>query len=149
MQAQMIKILVDRGADVQACTSSGDNVLHVAFDSASDDLKKHWKSGYNVMDFFEVVEILVHLGCNPAVRNSNGKMPIHVAVAIGDSVTVQRLLELSRGTPLPSDILLAAMELTPGYKRTKISNILMMFQRGMFRRKAPEVHGDKALNLGH
>jgi hypothetical protein len=114
----VIKILIDKDAR----TSGGDTVIHLAYHRYS----KFW----DVEDFLKAAEIVVHSGCNPAVCNFNGKMPIDVAVATGNIDVVRHLLALSRGTPLPSDILLAAMDLTPWCGREEIKSMLMEFQRG-------------------
>ncbi|KAF8839579.1 hypothetical protein BDN67DRAFT_746790 [Paxillus ammoniavirescens] len=76
------------------------------------------------------VEIAIHSGCNPAVFNFNGNMLIHIAVATGNIDVVRHLHALSRGTLLPSDILLTAMEPAPSYGREEFKGMLTRFQRG-------------------
>ncbi|KIJ11863.1 hypothetical protein PAXINDRAFT_83870 [Paxillus involutus ATCC 200175] len=100
MQVEMIKILIDKGADVHTRTSGGDSVLDVAMSCYQDDLDRlqaHWRHLHD-QDFLKAVEILDHSGCDPAVCNPSGKMRIHVAVATRCIDIRQQLLALYRAT---------------------------------------------------
>ncbi|KAG8215976.1 ankyrin repeat-containing domain protein [Butyriboletus roseoflavus] len=61
-------------------------------------------------DRLERVKILVDLGCDPRARNLAGKTPLHNAAMRGFSTVLRYFL--SRGVPLPDDILLSSTATT-------------------------------------
>ncbi|KAF9225131.1 hypothetical protein BS17DRAFT_807512 [Gyrodon lividus] len=115
-RAEIVYMLIGKGADIHACTSDGDSLLHIAIDQ---DASEEW---FDVEHPLDTVKILVCLGCDPTISNSHGKTPLHFAVARGHVLIVEYLL--SRGVPLPFDILLAAMDLHP-YFQQEITNMLI------------------------
>jgi ankyrin repeat protein len=120
-RGRVMRLLVDKGADIHARTCDGDSVLHVALHQAESEetLDLPVTRGRPNGDVLvKLVMLLVHMGCNPAVCNYDGKMPIHIAAAAGNLDVVQYLL--SRGIPLPPDILLTNMPVrSPSKKREK------------------------------
>ncbi|KAF9224620.1 ankyrin [Gyrodon lividus] len=119
-QAQKIKhMLIEKGADVHSLTSNKNNLLH-------DAINCHTSEGpFSFMldsQALTNVKILVDSGCNPSACNSNGQTPLHLAVSRGQVPVVEYLL--SRDVPLPSDILLAAVE-SPSYHQDKIIDMLI------------------------
>ncbi|KAF8840057.1 ankyrin, partial [Paxillus ammoniavirescens] len=82
-RAKIIKMLIDRGADVHAHTSDGGGILHVAM--ALPD--------FSVGGPLKTVKMLVNAGCDPSTCNSDGKM-LHIAAAYGHiSIAAKVLIE--------------------------------------------------------
>ncbi|KAF8549459.1 ankyrin [Imleria badia] len=100
-RSEMVHFLVDQGANIFTRQSDGGSVLHaaiIAFPRDTDDPKP---------DVLDVITFLVVRGCDPAIPNTRGDTPLHVAVKQGDVMIVEHLLSLK--APLPSDILLTAI----------------------------------------
>ena len=95
-RASMTHLLLENGANVHACTASGDSLLHVALESFSED--DHC---------LETVELLIGHGCDPRKASFSRKPPLRIAVERGH-VRVARYL-LSLGVPPPSDLLFVAL----------------------------------------
>ena len=79
------------GADIHVVASNGNSALHHAAESE---------------DCLETVKILISMGCDPSLRNSAGKTPLHTCARTGNIPVVKYLL--SQGIPLPPDVLLSA-----------------------------------------
>ena len=95
-RAPMIHLLLRHGANPEACTETGDSLLHVALELLSED-----------NDRLEVVKLLVGRACDLQRANSSGKTPLCIAVARG-LVHVTRYL-LSLGVPSSPDLLFVAL----------------------------------------
>uniref|UniRef100_A0A0A9Z7P8 Ankyrin-1 n=3 Tax=Lygus hesperus TaxID=30085 RepID=A0A0A9Z7P8_LYGHE len=74
---EIIKILVKRGADVNAiCIETSQRPLHFAV----------------FMGYYEIIKLLLDLGADPNGRSSNGDIPLHLASESGHLETVVALL---------------------------------------------------------
>ena len=93
--APMIRFLVENGVDVFAHSADGASVLHIALQSFGDESVA-----------FEAVKLLVGYGCDPLEADFRGITPLYIAVERG-YISVARYL-LTRGTPLPPDLLVIA-----------------------------------------
>ncbi|KIJ15248.1 hypothetical protein PAXINDRAFT_99709 [Paxillus involutus ATCC 200175] len=105
----MMQMLIDKGADVDVRTFNGDSVLHLAIKCHIDrpsHQAHHARITHLNAEFVETVKILIDSGYNPAVCNSYGQTPLHVAVIDAHVSVVKSLLSLD--FPLPPDILLTA-----------------------------------------
>ncbi|KAG9312673.1 ankyrin repeat-containing domain protein [Chiua virens] len=90
---QMIKMLAERREYIRVVSPDGDNALHrivCVFDTE-----------YLV----EIVKVLLDAGCDASARNAAGQTPIHNAARIRNHKMIIVYL-LSRGVPLPHDIML-------------------------------------------
>ena len=93
----MIRLLLDKGADVHATSASGDTVFHAALSKVCND----WDQ------CSELANILIDAGCDPCSQNVFGETPFNVAAKGGHLPAVKCLL--SWNIPLPSDILISAV----------------------------------------
>lgn len=89
----MIKFLLNNGANRHVTSSDGRNVLHHAI----NEVNHHC---------FQLFKTLVDAGCDLFACSSHGETLLHAAVRYGRLEVIHYLL--SRGLPLPSDILLVA-----------------------------------------
>jgi ankyrin repeat protein len=112
---QMTHILIAKGADVHVLASNGDSVLHATINHRDE----------HHGNCLQVAKMLIDAGCNPSLCNSEGRSPLQVAVTKGRISVVEYLLTL--GIPLPSDILLTAME---GYKYNPVKKVRMLITKG-------------------
>ena len=96
--SEMTHFLISQGADVLVRGSNGDSVLHAAIISFA----------HGDPEALDVITSLVAHGCDPAISNTHGVTPLHLAVKKGDSMLVRHLLSLN--APLPPDILFAATD---------------------------------------
>lgn len=90
--SQMIKMLVEKRVDMNVASPDGDNALHLAV--------ARYISGY----LEETVKLLVEAGCDATACNSVGQTPMHLATKYEHKSIVAYFL--SRGVPLPHDIML-------------------------------------------
>ena len=74
---EMVRILVEGGADVDARNIFGDTALHAAIDGENS----------------KVVSILVEAGADVDAKNSFGDPVLHLAISEGDSELVRILVE--------------------------------------------------------
>ncbi|KAI9569376.1 ankyrin repeat-containing domain protein [Boletus coccyginus] len=90
-KTELIRYLVEEGANVSVATTDGDSPLHLLITRGDED------------DRLECVKILVDAGCDPGAQNLAGETPLHAAARHG----FDNILEyfLSRGVPLPDNIL--------------------------------------------
>ena len=115
-QAPIIRYLVNQGANVSVTTSEGDTPLHLLLTRGEED------------DRLECIKFLIDAGCNPCARNSAGQTPLHTAASGAYSRTWILEYLISRGVPLPQDILLSC----------KTSATLQFFlQKGLGLHKIP------------
>jgi len=91
--AQMIHDLVENGANTLAHNIRGDSVLHLAI------------AAFGEHDALETVKLVAH-DCDPLEANSRGETPLRIAVNHGHVSVVHYLL--SRGVPLPPDLLITS-----------------------------------------
>lgn len=103
---QMIKLLLEKGANVNVVSADGDNALHLAIRFYP---RKHAKSTEITLSearkYTEsTVKMLVEAGCDPGAPNIAGETPSHVAARCKERSILAYFL--SRGVPLPRDILL-------------------------------------------
>ncbi|KIJ06390.1 hypothetical protein PAXINDRAFT_20419 [Paxillus involutus ATCC 200175] len=92
-QVEMVQMLIDKGADIHACTYDGDNVLHVVMGHSHNSFS------------LEIVKVLIEAGCNLLMCNSSGETPLHTAVSEGHISIMEDIFPMA--TPLPPDILFA------------------------------------------
>ena len=97
-KARVIHYLVKEGASVSVATTNGDTPLHLVLSEGEED------------DRLECVKILIDAGCNPCAPKLAGKTPLHNAAMRGFCTVLEYLL--SRGDPLPGDILLSSTATT-------------------------------------
>ena len=95
---QMIGDLIRNGADVNTTTQTGHTVLHLAFDSSNCIDETH----------LDLVNMLIEAGCDPTGCDSKGQTAFDVAVNRGYTSVIKHLL--SSKVPLPSDVLLIALQ---------------------------------------
>ena len=100
-RSKMVHFLVNQGANIFTTRSNGDSVLHGAIMSFS-----HFPN--DDPEVLDVITYLVACGCDPAMGNTHGVTPLHLAVKQGNSMVVKCLLSLN--APLPPDILFTAIE---------------------------------------
>lgn len=108
-KTQMIRYLVDRGADASVATADGDTPLHLLLTMGTET------------DRLESTKILIDTGCDPCARNLAGETPLHTAARSG-LVTILKYLSL-QGKPLPRDILRASSPATIIFLLTKGSDL--------------------------
>ena len=108
----MIRFLVANEVDVLAHASDGDSVLHIALQSLCDD-----------NEALETVKLLVSYGCDPLEANSHGNSPLHIAVERGH-ISAARYL-LTRGPPLPIDLLVTLNDSWPAQKTVPMLRFLV------------------------
>ena len=94
--ARTVRFLVENGADVHACTETGNTVFHAALDSFQHE-----------DEALELAKLLIGYGCDPLEANRFGKIPLHIAVEQAHMSVVQYLFSL--GIPLPPDLLFVAL----------------------------------------
>ncbi|KIJ69636.1 hypothetical protein HYDPIDRAFT_60462, partial [Hydnomerulius pinastri MD-312] len=78
---EIVKMLIDSGADVHALTQGRNNVLHAAVQGAVLSEESLY-----------IVSALVEAGCDPCARNASGETPLHLAVTRGHVSIVKYLL---------------------------------------------------------
>ena len=89
---EMVCFLVKNGADVHACTATGDTALHIALESFDED------------EALKIAKLLVtSYGCDPLRANSSEQTSFHIAIERGHISVVRYLLSL--GVHLPPDVL--------------------------------------------
>ena len=90
-----IQLLVDHGADVSHLAPNGDELLHTVLKSEM----------VNEDECLLTMKLLCEAGRNSFSPDSDGNMPLHLAITRGFTSVVAHLL--SQDVPLPSDILFA------------------------------------------
>ena len=98
-RTELIRYLVEEGANVSVATTDGDTPLHLLL-----------VTGGVEDDCLECVKILVDAGCDPRAQNFAGETPLHAAARDGFHNILEYFLSL--GVPLPDDILLASRRST-------------------------------------
>ncbi|KAF8838331.1 ankyrin [Paxillus ammoniavirescens] len=93
--AQMMRMLIDRGANLHILTSRGESVLHLSTRNASAEDQS-----------LQSAKALIDAGCDPSASDSNGKTPLHAVATKGHILIMEYLFSLHN--PLPSDILFSA-----------------------------------------
>lgn len=78
--AQLVQLLIDKGASVNAKDSSGETPLHVAATlvNAMPRVDAAGKPEYNE-GYVEIVKALLDAGANPNVQDRHGNTPMHSA----------------------------------------------------------------------
>ncbi|KAF6204958.1 hypothetical protein GE061_019125 [Apolygus lucorum] len=76
LQPEIIKMLVDRGADVNAENREGSKPLHTAA----------------FMGSCEMIQLMLELGADPNAKLSDGVTPLHLAAKVGHRNSVETLL---------------------------------------------------------
>ena len=115
--AQVVRFLVENGADVHACTEAGDSVFHVALDSFQHE-----------DEALELAELLIGYDCDPLGANCFGKIPLHIAIEQGHISVVRYLFSLD--IPLPPDLLLVALNSREHVVGTKMSMVQFLIHGG-------------------
>ena len=95
--AEMIYLLIDKGANVHAIAADGNTPLHGVLCQCTLGVD----SGESLL---ECTKVLIDTGCNPCQPNALGQTPFHVAAKHGHLPVIQYLLSLN--VPLPSRVLL-------------------------------------------
>ena len=83
---EMLEFLVRKGANVNPITTNGDTVLHLAI------------AEYDESTCLDLVNRFIGAGCNPVIRNSEGKTAFDVAIERGYNSVAEHLL-LQREPP--------------------------------------------------
>jgi hypothetical protein len=86
--AEIVRILVESGADVHAANRFGDQPLHAA--ARANPSSERWKPAAQTATIAE----LVGAGADPNTVNKRGVAPLHVAVRARSAAAVRALLEL-------------------------------------------------------
>ena len=92
----MIKLLIDKGANVRATRLNGDTLLHLVMDMIPE------------AECLKRIKILVNAGCDPRAHNVRGRTPFHFATRQGYVYVMEYLLSLR--IPVPSDVMLTVFE---------------------------------------
>ena len=71
----MIKLLIDKGADVRGTRPNGDTLLHLVMDATPE------------AECLKRIKILVSAGCDPRARNVRGRTPFHFAACRDTSMS--------------------------------------------------------------
>ncbi|KAH0831120.1 ankyrin repeat-containing domain protein [Lanmaoa asiatica] len=87
---EVIRYLIEKGADVSIVTTDGDTPLHLSVTEGSQD------------DCLACVKLFIDAGCNPRAQNSNNETPMNSAARHGSTSVLEYLL--SQGVPLPNDV---------------------------------------------
>ncbi|KAF8556919.1 ankyrin [Imleria badia] len=116
--ARMIHFLVDNGADVHACTETGDTLFHIALESFQPE-----------DEALELAKLLVGYGCDPLAINFSGKIPLHIAIEQAHISVVQFLFSL--GISLPPDLLFVALNSQESVIGTKMTMIHFLIHSGV------------------
>ncbi|KAF8126505.1 hypothetical protein EV363DRAFT_1268265 [Boletus edulis] len=127
--ARVVRFLVENGANVHACTETGDSVFHVALD--------YYQHQDNAM---ELAKLLVGYGCDPLGANFSGKTPLHIAIEQSRISVVQYFFSLD--IHLPPDLLLVALNAQESTTRDKLSMINFLIHSG-----ADVKTGDSVLHI--
>ena len=101
---QLIRFLIDKGADIHVTHPSGDTLLHLAM-LVDSDLEA---------ECLRRTELLVNAGCDPRVCNLAGETPFHIAAREGHISVMDYFLLL--GISVPSDIMLIRLERFRSYR---------------------------------
>ena len=115
--ARIVRFLVDNGANVHACTDTGDSVFHIGLGSFQPE-----------DEALELAKLLVGYGCDPLAANFSGKIPLHIAVEQAHISVVQFLLSLD--ISLPPDLLLFTFNSQELVIGAKISMIQFLIHSG-------------------
>ena len=115
--ARIVRFLVENGADVHACTETGDSVFHAALGSFQHE-----------DEALELAKLLVGYGCDPLGANCFGKIPLHIAIEQAHMSVVQYLFSL--GIPPPPDLLLVALDSPELVIETKMSMVNFLIRSG-------------------
>lgn len=107
---QVVRFLVENGADVHARTEEGDSVFHVVLGSPQYE-----------DEALELAKLLVGYSCDPLAANFPGKIPLHVAIEQAHISVVQYLLSLD--IPRPPDLLLVALNSQESIVGAKMSMV--------------------------
>ena len=91
----LIRFLIDNGADPYVVTTNGDTPLHLIL-TAGDEA-----------DRLESVKLLIDAGCDPRAQNDIGETILHVAATHGFVAVLEYLL--SQDLTLPDDLFLASI----------------------------------------
>ncbi|KAF8556663.1 ankyrin [Imleria badia] len=113
----MIKFLLDNGADIHVTRPDGHNALHSAVTRGTRI------SSANTDGCFQIVKTLVDAGCDPSACRSDGETLFHAAARGGRTKVIGYLL--SRGLPLPSDVLLVV-----SYHDENLQTIEFLIKKG-------------------
>ncbi|KIK97499.1 hypothetical protein PAXRUDRAFT_136196 [Paxillus rubicundulus Ve08.2h10] len=93
--AQMMCVLIDRGANVHIFSPRGESVLHVTTRNVPSEDQS-----------LQSAKALIDAGCDPSASDSSGKTPLHAVVTKGHISTMEYFFSLH--VPLPPDILFSA-----------------------------------------
>lgn len=110
-KAEILRCLVEHGADVLSRTESGDSVLHITLASFTED------------DALDAARLLISRGCNPLEADSCGKTPLQIVAERGLVSVVQYLLSL--GVPLHSHLFFLTLHSHNAPKRTPMIRCLL------------------------
>lgn len=140
--AEIVKMLLEKGADPNKITDSIRIPLDAAVQYGYEDIAKLLLdngANPNTVDDWgdtllhicaekgksKLVKILLKAGANPNVRNSTGKTPLHLA-ALGNSVTIVKyLLEAGAETDVLDQNLQTPLHYAAGHNYYKVVRILL------------------------
>jgi ankyrin repeat protein len=77
---EMVRVLLEHGADVSAENSHGDTPLHSAAYNIHDWFQHDWDQRDGNPHKLEIVRLLIQYGGKPSVQNKCGETPLHIAV---------------------------------------------------------------------
>ena len=116
-KANLIRLLIEKGADPHVVTTSGDSLLHLILTAG------------NSTDRLKCVKLLIDAGCDPRARNAAGKTALHVAATNGFVAVLEHFLSLD--LTLPNDIFLSSTQ-----------TIDFLIQKGIDLRSVATNYGD-------
>ena len=120
----LIRFLLDKGADPHVVTTNGDTPLHLILTNGDD------------ADRLESVKLLIGAGCDPRARNGAGGTVLHVAATRGFVAVLEYLL--SQDLALPDDLFLAS-----------IWTIRFLIEKGIDLRSVAANYGDVSEVIRH
>ncbi|KAI3322863.1 ankyrin repeat-containing domain protein [Xylariaceae sp. AK1471] len=93
----MVKLLIDRGADVSATDTNGNTPLYEASSSNENVRITKFKDGstllhVSVRGSIEMAKLLIDRGADPSAANKDGSTPSHRAAIFPDSIEMVKLL---------------------------------------------------------
>ncbi|KAF8548192.1 ankyrin [Imleria badia] len=89
-RVEMIRLLVNTGANLHVLKPDGDALLHITMRSLDRSVS------------LEIARILIDVGCNPLSRNVRGEAPLHIAAKQGYHEIVNYLIQFSSSSDISS-----------------------------------------------
>ncbi|KAK6331269.1 hypothetical protein TWF730_004357 [Orbilia blumenaviensis] len=96
------ELLVQRGADVNIRDGYGDTPLTAVTDTLMEDEGN--KDGVDLVDYVNLVELLLYHGANPNANSKSGRVPLHAAINAENQNFVELLLDHGANPDIKTEI---------------------------------------------